>query len=179
MGQGAWSFEFTPCSMPLALCLWIGRSGWNCTSIFQVMSLTLLLLSYGPGKWRPRQDLHPQPPRSKRDALSVELRGLDVRPGLAPGSVDLQTTGSASSPCARLKLVPSAGSAPAPSRSQREILLLHHEGNVEMGPPVGLRLLPLCRRRSAPQCIALSRMALAPTSACLQDRRLSVSATEE
>lgn len=67
---------------------------------------------------------------------------VDVRPGLAPGNVDLRTTGSASSPCARLKWVPSAGSAPAPSRSQREMLLLHHEGNVEMGPPVGLLAPP-------------------------------------
>jgi hypothetical protein len=33
-----------PCAM-----LRIGRSGWICTSIFRVMSPTLLLLSYRPG----------------------------------------------------------------------------------------------------------------------------------
>lgn len=82
---------------------------------------------------------------------------MDVRPGLAPGNVDLQTTGSTTSPCARIEMVPSAGSAPALLRSQRRMLLLHYEGSVEMDPPVGF----------------------APTSSDLRNRCLSVSATEE
>lgn len=49
-----------------------------------------------------------------------------------------------------LEMVPSAGSAPAPLRSQRRMLRLHYEGSVEMDPPVGLRLLPLCIYCSAP-----------------------------
>lgn len=42
----------------------IGRSGWNCTSIFRVMIPTLLLLSYRPSlKRRSREDLHLDPLR--------------------------------------------------------------------------------------------------------------------
>ena len=56
---------------------------------------------------------------------------LDVRPGLAPGKVDLRTTGSTTSPCARLKLGFSVGAAPTPSLPQREVLLLHHEKHLK------------------------------------------------
>lgn len=91
---------------------------------------------------------------------------MDVRPRLALGSVDLQTTGSTTSPCARccFEMVPSAGSAPAPSRPQRGVLLLHHEG--------GLKLNDLELKVDPPAGVA-------PAWTCLRDRRLSTSATEE
>lgn len=103
----------------------------------------------------PRAPLGPKPSEFAGSLVSDEM--MDVRPGLAPGNVDLQTTGSTTSPCARIEMVPSAGSAPAPLRSQRRMLLLHYEGCVEMDPPVGF----------------------APTSSDLRDRCLAMSATEE
>ena len=119
-------------------------------------------------KWSVRLDSHQHLPGYEPDALTVKLQTkngriprccpgpvlvpnqvsslalsypmkLDVRPGLAPGNVDLRTTGSTTSPCARLKLGFSVGAAPTPSLPQREVLLLHHEKHLK---GCGMSVLP-------------------------------------
>ena len=58
---------------------------------------------------------------------------MDARPRLALGNAVLRTADSALCLAHEInKMVPSAGSAPAPLRSQRRMLLLHYEGSVEM-----------------------------------------------
>ncbi len=74
-------------------------------------------------------------------ALSYPMK-LDVRPRLALGKVDLRTTGSTTSPCARLKLGFSVGAAPTPSLPQREVLLLHHEKHLKWRSREDLHLEP-------------------------------------
>lgn len=103
---------------------------------------------------------------------------LDVRPRLALGNAVLQTAGSALCLAHEDEMVPTAGFAPASPRSQRGMLTVTTCRVFKMEPPVGLPLLRLHSFRSAPHDCALSRTALAPTWTCLQDRRLSMSATE-
>ena len=55
---------------------------------------------------------------------------MDVRPRLALGNAVLRTAGSALCLAHDDKMVPSAGFAPAPPRSQQGMLLLHYEGSV-------------------------------------------------
>lgn len=91
-----------------------------------------LLLSYGPRKWSDTPVLPRAPPVSKTGEFAGSLvsEKLDVRPRLALGNAALQAADSAL--CLAhdgVKVVPSAGSAPAPLRSQRRMLLLHYEGN--------------------------------------------------
>ena len=65
---------------------------------------------------------------------------MNARPRLALGNAVMRTADSAIRLAHEIKMVPSAGSAPAPLRSQRRMLLLHYEGCVEMDPPVRFAL---------------------------------------
>ncbi len=95
-----------------------------------------------------------------RQASSLALsypNEMDARPGLAPGKAVLRTAGSSALPCARLKIGSPSRFCPgtASFTTRNAAVTLWRE--CEMDPPVGF----------------------APTWTCLQDRRLSVSATEE
>lgn len=101
-----------------------------------------------------------------RQASSLALsypNEMDARPGLAPGKAVLRTAGSSALPCARLKIGSPSRFCPgaASFTTRNAAVTLWRE--CEMGPPVGLRLLPLCRFCSAPQEDALPRSALTPT----------------
>lgn len=103
---------------------------------------------------------------------------MDVHPRLELGKAALQAADSTL--CLvhdALKLVPSAGSAPAPLRSQRRMLLLHYEGTLKWvlrwdsrpHGPVYKTGAFLCRpRRSVSVIGAVCRFC--PGAICLEDR---------
>ena len=88
-------------------------------------------------------ELHQHLPGYEPDALTVKLQTSENGriPRCCPGRVlvpnQARTAGSLVSD---IIMVHSAGSAPAPLRSQRRMLLLHYEGSVEMDPPVRFAL---------------------------------------
>lgn len=144
-----------------------GSLGWICTTNPPLQRRMLSLLSYKAVlKWSVRLELHQHPSGYEPGALLLSYGPKMVGyPGAAPGYSCFQgkrvllalsyPMKSGRAPRTRtglhglanhwlddfavrtLEMVPSAGSAPAPLRSQRRMLLLHYEGSVEMDPPVG------------------------------------------
>ncbi len=62
---------------------------------------------------------------------------MDAHPGLAPGSSVLQTDGSTTLPCARLRMGRPTGAAPAQRSSQDRMLAVTSRPPFESDPPAG------------------------------------------
>jgi len=77
------------------------------------------------------------PIRTARIAVLLVPDEMDAHPGLAPGNSVLQTDGSTTLPCARIRMGRPTGAAPARRSSQDRMLAVTSRPPSEMDPPTG------------------------------------------